>query len=554
MVTPNEPPPPIVKPEVALLEDLFGEITAGKLRIPRFQRPFVWRPEDMLAVFDSIRRGYPIGNLLLWDTTEAVQSLDRFGPLDLRRPETSPVTYVLDGQQRLSTLFGALRLPLDFPRDAQLHNWRWWIFYDLRTHEFVHVPNKEPAAHLFPLRAMLRTMDFLQVSRAVVEKLPQEADALVAEAEGIAQKIKSYKLAVTRIQGGTLEQAVDIFSRLNTKGQSMTPDQMLAALTYREGESAFNLADRIDRVQEQLAGYRFEGLARSAIFRAIVAAASVDVHSTDWAHLAKTLHQALPATVDAAEAGLLRAARFLLEEVGVPGDKLLPYANQIVLLGEFFHLKAEPDAGEKALLRRWFWATSFSGWFAGANTTQINDALDGMRQLARGEIATLPADWFSGPTRPYPLRFDLRSARVRTLLLTTLFCRLSPLDTTGAPLDVRRLLWEQEKSYLAFRHVFPAGSGALASNPANRVLLPIVPGKAARTQLLAIPDEVRERVLASHGIPLEAFEALKRNDRSGFIEARAAHLAQIERAFLTELDLPLPAQDAGEAEVDTDGD
>ncbi|WP_437993501.1 GmrSD restriction endonuclease domain-containing protein [Sorangium sp. So ce145] len=550
MVTPNEPPPPILRSEVALLDELLGEISTGKVRIPRFERPFVWRPEDMLALFDSIRRGYPIGSLLLWDTSEAVQSLDHFGPLALAQPGTSPVTYVLDGQQRLSTLFGALRLPADFPRDAQLHNWRWWIFYDLHTQEFVHVPNKEPAAHLFPIRAMLRTMDFLRMSRAIASKLACDPDPLLAKAEAVAQQFKTYQLAVTRIKGGTLEQAIDIFSRLNTMGQSMTPDQMLTALTYREGEGAFNLADRIDRVQEHLAGYHFEGMARSAVLQAIAAAATVDVRSSDW----RQLRDALPAAVNAAEAGLLRAARFLLEEVGVPGDKLLPYANQMVLLGEFFHLKAEPDAGEKALLRRWFWATSFSGWFAGANTTQINDALDGMRQLARGEIATLPADWFSGPTRPYPLRFDLRSARVRTLLLTTLFCRLSPLDTTGAPLDVRRLLWEQEKSYLAFRHVFPAGSGALASNPANRVLLPIVPGKAARTQLLAIPDDVRERVLASHGIPLEAFEALKRNDRSGFIEARAAHLAQIERAFLTELDLPLPAQDAGEAEVDTDGD
>ena len=74
------------------------------------------------------------------------------------------------------------------------------------------------------------------------------------------------------------------------------------------------------------------------------------------------------------------------------------------------------------------------------------------------------------------------------------------------------------------------------------------------TELLAIPEDVRDPVLASHGIPLEAFEALKRNDRLGFVEARAAHLAQIERAFLSELRLPLPAQEAGEAEVDTDGD
>jgi len=42
-----------VKPEVTFLEDLFKEIASGKLRIPRFQRPFVWKPDDMLSLFDS---------------------------------------------------------------------------------------------------------------------------------------------------------------------------------------------------------------------------------------------------------------------------------------------------------------------------------------------------------------------------------------------------------------------------------------------------------------------------------------------------------------------
>ena len=46
-----------VKPEIELLEDLLSEVANGRLRVPRFQRPFVWRPEQMLDLFDSIERG-----------------------------------------------------------------------------------------------------------------------------------------------------------------------------------------------------------------------------------------------------------------------------------------------------------------------------------------------------------------------------------------------------------------------------------------------------------------------------------------------------------------
>src|ERR1043165_2204486 len=77
----------VVKPEVMFLEDLFKDIAAGKLRIPKFQRPFVWKPDDMLSLFDSIRRGYPIGTLLLWNTAEKVQSLEGVGPLKIPKSE-----------------------------------------------------------------------------------------------------------------------------------------------------------------------------------------------------------------------------------------------------------------------------------------------------------------------------------------------------------------------------------------------------------------------------------------------------------------------------------
>jgi uncharacterized protein with ParB-like and HNH nuclease domain len=54
---------PEVKPEVVFIYQLIRDVVAGKVRIPRFQRPFIWRREQMLDLLDSIRLQYPIGSL-----------------------------------------------------------------------------------------------------------------------------------------------------------------------------------------------------------------------------------------------------------------------------------------------------------------------------------------------------------------------------------------------------------------------------------------------------------------------------------------------------------
>jgi len=60
--------------------DLVAAALAGRLRIPEFQRPLRWQWEDVSRLFDSIVKGYPIGNLLLW-TRPAPAAEIRLGAL-----------------------------------------------------------------------------------------------------------------------------------------------------------------------------------------------------------------------------------------------------------------------------------------------------------------------------------------------------------------------------------------------------------------------------------------------------------------------------------------
>ncbi|MCR6650948.1 MAG: DUF262 domain-containing protein [Cellvibrionaceae bacterium] len=61
-------------PEIMRLEQLALQIKEGAIRLPRFQRPFVWQRSDMLKLLDSIYKGYPIGSVLIWNSSQRLNS------------------------------------------------------------------------------------------------------------------------------------------------------------------------------------------------------------------------------------------------------------------------------------------------------------------------------------------------------------------------------------------------------------------------------------------------------------------------------------------------
>ena len=87
-----------VVPEVVFLGKLVERIAAGKIRVPRFQRAFVWKQPDLHALLDSVLRGFPIGSILVWDTEETIKTNQRVGPIDIRPRPGGLVGYLLDGQ------------------------------------------------------------------------------------------------------------------------------------------------------------------------------------------------------------------------------------------------------------------------------------------------------------------------------------------------------------------------------------------------------------------------------------------------------------------------
>lgn len=542
----------IVKPDIVFLEDLLGEVASGKLRVPKFQRPFVWRPEQMLDLFDSIERGYPIGSLLVWDTNRKLPSLERIADIEIpSAPQDGQISYLLDGHQRLSTLFGSLSRRRHAESGAGQQEWMWDIYRLLAGrgepgNRYRHWKKGDgPSADYLPMRAVLRTMDFLAYGRrlsAAAQDSAGDLDSLMEEAEQVAQRIKSYKIAVVRLVGGELVHAVEVFSRLNSSGQSMTPDQMVSALTYQADGSL--LADRIVDLQESLGDVGYGTIPPITIFRSILAVmGEEDVQSPRWDVLARRVKGRLADAMGETELALHRAVEFLRAEVGVPLARLIPYNAQVILLVALFNLNAEPSRQQMATLVRWFWSTSWSGFFAGANTTQIKHALQEMCAFAKGDAEL---SFVGQVARPFPNRFDLRSARIRAFILWDLREFANRYDLAGETINAVGLLARSDTA--AYRHVVTKGPSI--SSPGNRLILPTPPRVSLRRALLDLSPE-RETILESHGIPQRALAYLRDGDGEGFVKERAAYLADRERSFMTSLDVEPSSEITGEADIDT---
>ncbi len=554
---------PELRPEITFIFDLVRQLVDGRIRIPRFQRPFVWRRQQMLDLLDSINNQYPIGSLLTWETETDIRSLDHIGPVTLAQSRgDSNAAYLLDGHQRLSTIAGALVASSARTREPEEDDdpSLWNIYYNAKDKAFEHLEiAQRPKAYHFPMSKILDTFEFLDESQRVLESGGDHGKLYLQRIQDVARAFQNYKIPVIQIKQTGLTEAVEIFARLNSKGQSMTADQMVSALLYRQdSETPFDLAAEITSSMEILGSYGLGGIDRTLVLRALLAAAREDIYRTDWTRVAHTrreeLLSRLQTVLPRVNASLDAAARFLKDELGVTTDRLLPYAMQLVVISAMHFEAPEPSPAQRDLLRRWFWVTSFAQWFGGANPSRVNALVrDVMDNVAKDRNSPQFAAFdLDTPASPLPRSFDMRSARTRVLLLV-LFS-LKPRARDGHLIeDPAALVARYGPDALGYVAGTVADKEMLRS-PANRILRdePLDRGQA-RNWLLGLEPTLRDEVWHSHAMPVQAADLLDGADASAFIAARQTEMVQVERRFMEKMGVTaalseLPAAAPADAE------
>lgn len=531
-----------VQSTVKQLAAVLKEIKGGELRIPNLQRQFVWSADRMLKLFDSIRRGYPIGSILIWESDQEYPSREEVGPIKVSPPpQRRAVAYLLDGQQRLTTLLGCLYLP--DASGGRRNKWRMAYRADVDTFA---VARSRPGPSDVPVKLF---MDGFEMSKYLSSSNFNEQE--FRRTQQVANIFLQYQIPVITLKDASLEEAVDVFGRLNTLGKSLTAPELASALSHgRAAERPFDMDERFSEILEVLQPYGFGDLSRTTLLRALLATlGEKDIYTNDILRVVDTHRSDLSQALTTLGTTLEKAVAFLKQEVGVAGTKpnvgvagtkSLAYGMQMVILSEFFRTQPEPTREQRERLADWIWHSSYTVAYAGSSTSvYVNAAVARIRGLGPGDI-------FDDPhlrqyrALPFPVRYHARSARVRAFLLFLKWREpRSPLD--GALLapdsllvngfsDTRRICSEE-------------GEGR---ELANRVLLGNIRihsvGEALKRLKLALPA-VFKQTLESHLIPEAAWMAFEAGDDATFLRLRREHLIQEERAFLHEGGIELPPLD-----------
>jgi len=246
--------------ETLSIRELLEAVARGQIRIPAFQRGFVWDPERVAHLMDSIYKGYPFGSLLFWRTKEQLKFDRDLGPWKIPEPkEDYPVDYVLDGQQRTSSIFGVFQRGLE--PDASID----WapIYFDLQAEptaqesQFVALKDDDvDADRHFPLNTLFDSAAY----RSATEKFAPE---IIVKIDAMQEIFKEMKIPVQVTKTNDKATVAIIFERVNRQGIELNTLQLLSAWTWSED---FQLQDQFAELAEEIEPFGFADLIQTFFF------------------------------------------------------------------------------------------------------------------------------------------------------------------------------------------------------------------------------------------------------------------------------------------------
>lgn len=529
---PTAPVPKDPQPSVDRIDELARRILKGDILLPKFQRGLVWDKEQILTLLDSVARGYPIGSILLWQSRQELRSENCIAELDIELPRPDyPVNYLLDGQQRLSAICGAMFWDGDDPKS------RWNIIYDLRTQKLSHLDSLEdPPLHQIRFNKLSDPTVFFKHVASLDTLTSADKDILKQRADALFSRFKDYKIATVTLGDMSIQDVAPVFERINSTGTRLTIVDLMRAATWSPD---FDLVDAIDSLLVTLQDKEFGGIDRRIVLRNISASAGGGFSAESIDQLR---NYALPEKVEAlkdaiakTEEAYKRTVDFLSTEIGINNANVIPYSNQITVLAEIFRRVPTPNSKQHKAIVEWFWKTSLSGYFSGWNTGMMATDLATIKEFANGQKDRLTFQPRRDDTPDVWLNRQFRSNNAHTKLFAIILAHNEPVNLlTGKKIDTSLALsWDNAKE---FHHFFPQAFLKNKKEPVQRIncLANIIMLTSASNKDIlnkapsAYLQDVAEAAggslndwLKSNIISEQAYEAALRDDFDGFLTYRA---------------------------------
>lgn len=520
------------------ISTILDQIDMGTIALPNFQRGFVWNRDQVKGLISSLYRKFPVGSLLGWVTPSDGAPTRGDGSVS-----PGVVNLLLDGQQRVTSLYGIIRgkPPNFFDGDIRTITGLHFNLVD-ETFEFF-MPAKMKDDPMW-----LNVTDIMQhgaasVFSALMEKvdIKDKMSDYLKRLNDIDQ-IKQIELHDEKITGDdkTIDIVVEIFNRINSGGTKLsTGDLALAKICASWPEARDEMKVRLRKWRT--AGYHFtlEWFLRN--INAILTgeayfSALKDVNTT-------TFKKGL----EVAEQKIDELLNLISSRLGLDHDRVLGGRGAIPLMTTYVskHTEKHLSHAEQDKLLYWYIHTFLWGRYAGSTESvlkqdlslikgkdiALDSIIDNLRKT-RGDLTIHEGDvsgWSTG-ARFYPLLY--------------LITRVCGAKDWGSGVELSSFMLGKLSS-LQVHHIFPKAT--LYEKGFERSEVNAVANYTFQTQETNLwlgkrsPEEYFEEVekkhpgsLKSHWIPMDKTLWKFENYRD-FLKERRILIAKAANDFLGSL-------------------
>ena len=207
------------------MADLFHFMESGRLVVPSFQRAYVWTKEAARQLFVSVNRGYPIGVII---AAEHAAEYFNASPSDMslfptprgQARESARRLWLIDGSQRMAALYnGCFGLHESFV-----------LLYELRRREFLFPEQALQSAPLLKMSSLFNAKELMSLQARLAST--RGGESLLTELNGIRDRFYSYSVPMLIVEDFEDSEIVDIFTRMNSSGVSLTKKELAHARRY----------------------------------------------------------------------------------------------------------------------------------------------------------------------------------------------------------------------------------------------------------------------------------------------------------------------------------
>lgn len=516
-----------IKPEGIRIQKILELIEDGTLKLPPFQRKFVWTRERIIDLVDSIYKGYPIGCIITWRSYDALLSKRNIGGFLLPNPrEKFPIDYILDGQQRLTSIYAIFckNRTIDTTTDEQytVKPEMFNLLFDAEQNKFINEVDKIEGHDNLKMSYLFKTDEFF----GIVDDFSQPHKTLC---QNLYRKFMEYEVPFVSTER-TKDDIGIIFERINNTAVFLSPLNLMVAWTW---DGDFHLKEQIDSILDSMGDKGFEEMPEKIMLQCLGAIINKTAKTREILELEATK---VRENIQKLQDGLEKAIDFLSTELGLASIDFLPHMQQIVPLTYFFATNAYTiTATQGQTLKKWFWRTSFSDRYADSTDEKINNDITFIDKVLSNSATTADLNKYVISINESMLekeKFSKGNPYARAFLL--LLAQKKPKDlVTRMQVDPGEALsFFNRKEY---HHIFPkkflSAEGlpieeinilcnfTFLTTDSNRKIKARAPSDYFFDKKLAIAGRGNGQVFASNLIPINP-DIYKKDNYKKFIEER----------------------------------